>query len=205
MLINCPQKCLRTAVRLLFVSLLAAACASPPEPPPQVAADPEPNAEPVELNLNLPAGDEGCECVPREPGEVSDRTFLERGVEMLAAGDMIEAVQHFQRFQRMEPQPLAQWEARLAIAYVSMLPSSPYYDVQAASESYRALEREMPLGVPHESVVLMRQALETFVTLNRHIEDLEQRSSILEEDLEKREQALRRLRELTLGQPADAR
>jgi hypothetical protein len=39
-----------------------------------------------------------------------DRTFLERGMETLAGGDYIEAVQHFQRYRRLEQAPLAQWE-----------------------------------------------------------------------------------------------
>ena len=47
----------------------------------------------------------------------------------------------------------------------------------------------------------MQQALESFVLLDRHVNDLENRTSMLEDDLEKREQALKRLRELTLGQP----
>ena len=47
----------------------------------------------------------------------------------------------------------------------------------------------------------MQQALESFVLMERHVADLENRATMLREDLEKREQALKRLRELTLGQP----
>jgi tetratricopeptide (TPR) repeat protein len=164
-------------------------------PPPAPAGD-------LELTLNLPEQPQACRCADAEEG---DRTFLERGVSMLAGGDYIEAVQYFQRYRRLEKQPLAQWEARLAIAYVSMLPSSPFYDVDAARRSYLELQEAVPEGRMHDSVVLMRQALETFMLMERHIDDLENRADMLSEDLQKREQALRRLRELTLGQPAGGR
>jgi uncharacterized small protein (DUF1192 family) len=82
-----------------------------------------------------------------------------------------------------------------------MLPSSPFYDVEAARDSYVALQHDEPPGKKHHSIVLMQQALETFVLMERHVEELENRASMLEGDLEKREQALKRLRELTLGQP----
>lgn len=183
--------------------LLLAGCASTP-PPEQAPADraAEREAEPVELNLNLPPPQAGCDCPP-DAG--SDRTFLERGVAMLAEGEYIEAVQYFQRYQRLEKQPLAQWESQLAIAYVSMLPNSPFYDAEAARRSYRALQATVPEGRAHASVVLMRQALDTFLALERDIDDLENRALMLRRDLDKREQALRRLRELTLGQPAGGR
>ncbi len=93
------------------------------------------------------------------------------------------------------------WEGDLAIAYVSMLPSSPFYDVDAAQLAFAELQAREPEGDKHHSVVLMQQALESFVIMERHVADLESRATMLREDLEKREQALKRLRELTLGQP----
>jgi len=186
-----------------FLALLLGACAAGPDPqPPQPERAAQTPQEPVELTLNLPEQGGNCSC-EQAPG--SDRTFLERGVAMLAEGEYIEAVQHFQRYRRLEKQPLAQWEAQLAIAYVSMLPNSPFYDVAAARDSYIALHNAIPEGQQHDSIVLMRQALETFVLMERHIADLEMRTEMLGDDLEKREQALRRLRELTLGQPEGAR
>ncbi len=181
---------------LILGSLLLAACASPPSEP--VVADRDPAD--VELTLNIPAEPENCSC---ETAPENDRTFLERGMETLAGGDYIEAVQYFQRYQRLEQTPLAQWEADLAIAYVSMLPSSPFYDADAARGAYVDLQDREPQGQKHHSIVLMQQALESFVIMERHIQDLEGRTSMLQEDLDKREQALKRLRELTLGQPED--
>jgi hypothetical protein len=52
----------------------------------------------VELTLNLPAGDASCAC---EAAPAEDRTFLERGVETLAEGEYVEAVQYFQRYRRL--------------------------------------------------------------------------------------------------------
>jgi tetratricopeptide (TPR) repeat protein len=172
------------------------ACASvPPEPeaPPRTPED-------VKLTLNLPEQSANCTC---EELLENDRTFLERGMETLADGDYIEAVQYFQRYQRLEKTALAHWEGELAIAYVSILPSSPFFDVDAALVAYTDLQAREPDGQKHHSIVLMQQALESFVLMERHVQDLERRSTILEEDLEKREQALKRLRELTLGQPED--
>lgn len=191
----------RRAARVLWAAatavVLSACVAQMPEPQPE--AEPEPVApEDVELTLNIPAEPANCAC---DEEDNSDRTFLERGMETLAAGDYIEAVQYFQRYRRLEQNPLAQWEADLAIAYVSMLSSSPFYDVDAALAGYTDLQGREPQGRKHHSIVLMQQSLESFVLMERHVRDLEGRTEMLQEDLSKREQALKRLRELTLGQP----
>ena len=191
---------LRCPVLTVVGFALLSACAAPPQP--VAVVDPEPVSEPraVELTLNLPEPESSPDCAcPAAAAE--DRTFLERGVARLTAGEYIEAVQYFKRYRRLETTRLAQWEADLAVAYVSMLPRSPFYDVEAARASYTQLQSSEPAGEKFPGIVLMQQALESFVLLDRHVDDLENRTSMLEEDLEKREQALKRLRELTLGQP----
>ena len=95
----------------------------------------------------------------------------------------------------------ASWEADIAIAYVSMLPSSPFFDANAARKSFRKLEKQLSEDMQlHPNARLMRESLEAFVVMDRHIADLENNNATLKEDLEKREAALKRLRELTLGQ-----
>jgi tetratricopeptide (TPR) repeat protein len=184
---------------LLLAGLLLSACGSAPPAP--VETPPLRSAADVELTLNLPEEPASCVC---EVEAAEDRTFLERGVETLAGGDYIEAVQYFKRYRRLEPTALAQWEADLAIAYVSMLPRSPFYDVEAAGLAFTDLQTRAPDGQLHHTIVLMRQALESFLLMDRHVNDLQSRTNMLQEDLDKREQALKRLRELTLRQPADA-
>ncbi|MFT7287212.1 MAG: hypothetical protein ACI87W_001325 [Halieaceae bacterium] len=184
---------------LLLAVVLLAACASPPPAPMETEPEPERSPVDLELTLNLPVQAAGCEAPVKE-----DRTFLERGVETLTNGDYIEAVQYFQRYRRLESSATAQWEAELAIAYASMLPNSPFYDVDAVREAYADLQAREPAGQKHHSIVLMQQALETFVIMERHVDELESRSNMLQEDLNKREQALKRLRELTLGQRESA-
>lgn len=181
---------------LLIVTVLAG-CAAAPEAPAPTPPEPSRSPEDLEITLNLP-DENSCSC---ESENENDRTFLERGMRTLADADYIEAVQYFQRYKRLEQAPLAQWESELAIAYVSMLPRSPFYDVQAARLAYTDLQAREPAGRKHHSIVLMQQALESFVLMERHVQDLESRSVMLQEDLDKREQAIKRLRELTLGQP----
>jgi hypothetical protein len=151
-----------------------------------------------ELTLNLPENPEDCVC---QAAEAVDYTFLEKGFSALVAGDHIEAVQYFQRYQRLESSPQSDWEAGIAIAYDSMLPRSPFYDPGAARKAYEALRgSQIEEAAVHDKVLMMRDALETFVAMDREISKLESDNGTLREDLAKREEALRRLRELTLGQ-----
>lgn len=151
-----------------------------------------------ELTLNLP--EENCACVVE--GQ-HDYTFLERGFAELAEGDHIEAMQAFQRYKRLEQSPSAQLEANIAIAYVSTLSKSPFYDPVAARRAHRRLYKQLKPDMDvHQIILFMRDSLETFGVMQRHILNLKASNATLKEDLMKREQALKRLRELTLGQSA---
>jgi len=150
-----------------------------------------------ELTLNLP--EENCTCVAQDQ---PDYTFLERGFTALVEGDHIEAVQSFQRYRRLEKSPEADWESAIAIAYVSTLSKSPFYDPEDARKSYRRLNKRLTSDmVVHEKTLLMRESLETFAAMQRHVGNLQATNATLREDLRKREDALKRLRELALGQP----
>ncbi len=176
--------------------VLLQACSSTPATQ-QSAAESAPEAVP-ELTLNLPEQAQDCACVVTEE---ADYTFLDKGFNALVAGDHIEAVQYFQRYQRLESSPQANWEAGIAIAYDSMLPDSPFYDPAAARTAYGNLKDQQVGGVPiHTKALMMRDALETFVAMEQQISDLKSDNALLRQDLEKREEALKRLRELTLGQ-----
>jgi hypothetical protein len=176
--------------------LLLQACSSAPATQ-QSAPESAPEAVP-EITLNLPEQAQDCACVVT--GE-ADYTFLDKGFNALVAGDHIEAVQYFQRYQRLESSPQANWEAGIAIAYDSMLPDSPFYDPAAARTAYGKLKDQQVGGVPvHTKALMMRDALKTFVAMEQQINDLESDNALLRQDLEKREEALKRLRELTLGQ-----
>ena len=187
------------AVNKLFNRLTAAgllvllqACASAPN---ETASAGEAEADP-ELTLNLPQ-----QAVPCAAESGADDTFFDRGFSSLVAGDHVEAVTYFQRYQRTESSAVANWQAQIAIAYDSMLPQSPFYDPDGARKAYRRLKQEQPQeGVFSEKALMMREALAAFDAMERHIADLKSDNATLAADLEKREEALRRLRELTLGQ-----
>ena len=155
--------------------------------------------EPVpELTLNL--SENNCTCIA---DEAPDYTFLERGFKALVEGDHIEAVQYFQRYQRLETSAEADWEAAIAIAYISTLPKSPFYDPNEARKAYRKLKKNYSTDMRvHGQSLLMRDSLEAFIVMQRHVNDLQVTNATLKEDLRKREEALKRLRELALGQPA---
>jgi hypothetical protein len=186
----------------LLLALLQACATAPPVEPEMRPAEPapEPGPEPApepELTLNL--SEEGCDCGP--PAPTTDRTFLDRGIASLAADEHIEAVQHFQRYGRLEKSELAHWEAGIAIAFVSTLRDSPFYDEAGARSAYRRLrgQRHSDWRVD-DRVALLYLALESFNDLHRHMGDLRDVNVTLREDLKKREEAIKRLRELTLGQ-----
>lgn len=175
-------------------SLLLQACATAPVE----VVPPEPRVIP-ELTLNLQQQNVSCSSCVKQT--VMDFTPLERGFTALAQGEHIEAVQHFQRYQRLEKSEEADLEAGIAIAYISILPASEFYDTEAARKSYRKLRWELTPDMQlHEQTLLMRQSLDTFLLMERKIVDLTRENASLISDLEKRERALKRLRELALGQ-----
>ncbi len=162
-------------------------------PMPDVGAE----TEAPELTLNLPHQNE-LDCT--DPAS-RDNSFLRRGIDALVAGDHIEAVTYFQRYARLESSPLADWEAGIAIAYDSMLAQSPFYDLQAANASYRALQKQsIDTSAANPQVLMMQEALATFSELQGEIGELQADKAQLMQELAKREEALKRLRELTLGQ-----
>ncbi len=172
-----------------------------PESQQQTAPDqpsaPEQQPEP-ELTLNLPQQDK-CDCT--DIAELRDYTFLEKGFDAMVAGEYIDAVQYFQRYNRLEDTPESDWETGIAIAYISMLAKSPFYDPEVARKSYRRLKKKYGDGMElHAMTLVMRDSLETFVAMEHRIEELEAENTRLTGELQKREEAIRRLRELTLGQ-----
>lgn len=188
------------ATMLLFALLILQACGGNPPVEDEAAAP----AEPVpEITLNLPS--ESCVC---EEEEEHDYTFLEKGFRTLHDGDYLESLQYFQRYLRMETSPRAKYEARVAIAYLSILPDSPIFDSRSVEASYPSLQRSRdPDWRVHDQILLMEETLEGFLDMQRQITRLQQSNRVLRDDLEKKEEAIKRLRDLLLGkepEPADS-
>ena len=168
------------------------------------AAAPEPAGPKPELTLDLNPKECDCQAELTPPA----LTSLDKGFKAMSTGDYVEAVQHFKRHRKRQDTATASWEAGIGIAYASMMTNSPLYDAEAARKSYRRLKKK-PIAEmrprPHQQSILMAEALETFVVMDRHISDLESTNATLKKDLQKREEAIKRLRELTLGQTGSGR
>ena len=178
-------------IAALSVLLLLQACASAPEEEEPMAA-PEPVPE---ITLNMP--NNNCVC---EEEDAQDYTFLEKGFNAMHEREYLESLQYFQRYQRIEKNPVADAEAGIAFAYLSILPDSPIFDRRAARDSYLeirgTIQEDWEL---HAKILLMQDSLETFLDLQRQMIELEQDKADLARELEKRETAIKRLRDLTLG------
>jgi hypothetical protein len=150
-----------------------------------------------ELELNLPEQSQ-CDCIV-EP--VADYTFLEKGYRALLDGEYDDAMESFLRYQRLESSPRAQLEAGIAITYVQMLPRSNFYNPQVARSAFSVLRKQKPKALDvHDYTRLMRQSLINLLELQGEIAELKSSNAVLKEDLKKREEALKRLRDLTLSQ-----
>jgi hypothetical protein len=157
-----------------------------------------------ELQLNLP-DQSHCNCVPAAAASAEDNTFLEKGYEALLDGEYEDAMQHFQRYRRLESSPRADLEAGIAIAYLRMLPRGPYYDPVVARDSFRALREQNAKKLQvHDYVRLMRLSLLNLLEQQQTTEKFRASNATLKEDLKKREEALKRLRDLTLSQKGAA-
>ena len=170
--------------------LLLAACGGAPVQEDQANQEPLP-----ELNLNLPVNNCNCDGLREQ-----NYTFLEKGFMALQDGEYLESLKYFQRYQRIEKSELSNNEARIAIAYLSILPDSPIFDREAARDSYSQLQlNEASMEGMDERILLLRDSLDTFIDMEEQIERLLETNTDLRNELQKRESAIKRLRDLTLG------
>lgn len=197
------------AATAVALTLLLSACATgqlesatPPPAPVDTApaatnpAATKPAAVP-ELTLNLPKGN-NCACTEQPAVDV---TFLEQGYSALLDGEYEQAMENFQRYQRLESSPTVDLESGIAIAYLQMLPRSPFYNPELARSSFKVLrEKNAKKLQVHDYVRLMRQSLLNLLKLQERVDKLKASNATLQQDLEKREEALKRLRDLALGQ-----
>jgi hypothetical protein len=186
---------MKTQMVLVLGALLLVACSGQPVPEEELP----PEEEVPELTLNLPANGD-CACGP----EQENFTFLEKGINSLGERAYLDALQYFQSYQRIEDSEQANLEAGIAIAYLSILPDSPIYDRDAARESYSKIRQDLNGDVVlNKDVQLMRDAMESFLDLYDQIDRLKVSNSDLRTELEKREDAIKRLRDLTLGRESE--
>lgn len=178
---------------ILLIVLAVSACSSNQS---SYKKKPPERAKPVtELNLNLP-GDQQTSFKPN----LSDQSSLDKGLDALEQGLYIEALRFFKRYLRNERTLTSELNARLAINYLIFIPSSPVHDLKEAKKVYRKLRKELTPGVVlNTRVQFIKESMEAFLLLEKQISALEEKNLQLTDDLKKREEALKRLRDLTLG------
>jgi len=168
---------------IAFVVL--AGCASQPEQVPEPKPEPPPEKR-VHLNLPEPTVDPvpacDCEALARQQENAFDL-----GVHALAARDYDQARQHFEDH-RASGGDEAGREADVGIAFVTVMSEAAN---RGASDSIESID---------ERAEVMILALAAVQTLEGRIEALDALNKALSRDLRKREEALKRLRDLTLGQ-----
>ena len=166
------------------IVLLTVGCASPaPEPvKPEQLTPPQPE----ELNIPAPPAVE-CDC-DTDPAVLVENYF-DRGVRALAARDYARARVYFERH-RESGGDQATHEASVGIAFVTLLDESNAITGEGEGAS----------GVDERAEVMIL-ALAAVETLENQIKSIEQLNQSLTVDLEKREEALKLLRDLTLGAP----
>ena len=177
------QRLLTPPVWVLAGILLVTGCATPEAPD----AAPDAESDAVELNLPDPSvAEPDCNCeellLP-----VAEENNFDRGVRALAARDYEQAKIYFERH-RASGGSEAQREADVGIAFVTLM-----------SETSLVSDEQGSSGVDERAEVMIL-ALAAVQTLEGRLEALNAINEALSKDLEKREEALKRLRELTLGQ-----
>ena len=173
-----PHTCSRFVI-IILASLVVSGCVSPES----AAPEPEPEVSAAELNLPDPlAADCNCEAMV-----VVEENYFDRGVRALAARDYDQAATYFERH-RDSAGSEAQREADVGIAFVTLM-----------SEASIATADSAASGVDERAEVMIL-ALAAVQTLEGRLEALDALNKAVSEDLEKREEALKRLRDLTLGQ-----
>lgn len=161
--------------------LLSTGCAMPaPDPKPQAAVD----TRDIQLNLPEPAAvPAACDCEPAVAVEEND---FDRGIRALVARDYTQARVYFGRH-RDSGDTGASREADVGLAFVALL-----------DESADALPATAPGA--DERAEMMSLAMALVESLEGRVDALNAVNAMLEENLAKREEALKRLRDLTLGQ-----
>lgn len=180
---------LKTAASLTCMTALAlclGGCATPAEVAQAPVPEPAPPA-PSELNIPVPGTDLNCEC--EGEAEVVVENYFDRGVRALAARDYARARVYFQRH-RESGEEQATREADVGIAFVTLLDRSSDDSITDAGAS----------GVDERAEVMIL-ALAAIESLEGQLKTLTDLNKALSSDLAKREEALKRLRDLTLGQP----
>ena len=161
-----------------FVVMLLASCSLLPEGASSTSADGGgANQSAVESDTDV------CQC----PGEIESDPFTV-GLQALAQGDFEAARTAFDEH-AMTASEQAPREAEAGRALTDIL------------SQYRAEGDEPEVTARSDRAMLIELVLTSIAGLEQQVSDLNAQNAALSADLEKREEALKRLRELTLGQP----
>lgn len=172
-------------IAAVVLTLVLGGCATAPESDTKPTTSDQPE---MTLNLPTPGVEESCDC---EALALEQENDFDRGVRALAARDYDRARTHFERH-RTTQSTEAQRESDVGIAFVTLMSEASNLDDAGSA------------GVDERAEVMIL-ALAAVQTLEGRLEALRALNEALSKDLEKREDALKRLRDLTLGQQEGAR
>ena len=164
----------------LAMATVVAGCTGTPEQPPEAPPASEPQ---LILNLPEPGGSCNCDAVAE-----SSSNYFDRGIQAVVAGDYKRAGDYFDRH-RKEGAEQAQREVDVGMAFVTLM--GQVLTSETPSDGLTLDERAQLMALALAAVQTVDDQLQALVALNK----------ALSKDLEKREEALKRLRDLTLGQP----
>lgn len=190
---------LSLVVSALILSLVQGCAMSPLSP--KDAEEPKGKTDSVRELATVPSP---CEQVCGQAS--SGLSLLDRGYKALALGDYKRAQRYFQSYRRMNSRHAARWEADVAMTFMMALPGTPFYQPEQARTALQVLDQNRASTVKvQDSSLLLHLMLTLLLEQQQQISDKASEVEGLKNDVAVREAALKRLRELTLGQQAGGR
>lgn len=170
-----------------LVALVAGCAGAPAEPPPAEAH--AATVEPV-----------ACEPAPEpEPPPKTYDPALREAHRLYVNGDIEQAMLAYERILAAAEEPRDQLSALIALGLIRLLPSSPMRDVEVAGLILDEIEKRIGRSDLYYAFFGQIELLKQIQAYQARIVQLQGSKQALEAELGRKEEAIRKLRELTVG------